>query len=120
MQKITRAFVTGAMLVAMALPAAGQGLVWESITKGGPAGDGGNPSTTYMMPGKMKHVTDDGNVIIVRLDQQKMYSLNPAEKSYWEMTFAEMEQMLKAATAKMDAMKGPDARAAEEHAAGTA
>jgi len=105
MQRIARAFVTGAMLAVMALPAAGQGLVWESVTKGGPAGEGGTPSTTYMMPGKMKHVTDDGNVIIVRLDQEKMYTLKPAEKSYWEMTFTEMEQMLKAATAKMDAMK---------------
>lgn len=106
MQKIARAFVTGAMLVAMALPAAGQGLVWQSVTKGGPAGDKESPSTTYMMPGRMKHVTDDGNIIIVRLDQEKMYNVNAAEKTYWVMTFAEMEQMLKAATAKMDAMKG--------------
>lgn len=106
MQKITRAFVIGALLCAIALPAVGQGLVWESITQGGPAGDSGSPSTTYMMPGKMKHVTDDGNVIIVRLDQQKMYTLKPAEKSYWEMTFTEMEQLLKATTAKMEAMKG--------------
>jgi hypothetical protein len=106
MQKLTRTIVTGALLVAATLPALGQGLVWESITKGGPAGDTGSPSTTYMMPGKMKHVTDDGTVVIVRLDHQKLYSLKPAEKSYWEMTFTEMEQMLKAATAKMDAMKG--------------
>jgi hypothetical protein len=105
MQTLTRAFVTSTLLVAMAIPAAAQGLVWESVTKGGPAGEGGTPSTTFMMPGKMKHVTDDGNVIIVRLDQQKMYTLKPAEKSYWEMTFTEMEQMMKAATAKMDAMK---------------
>jgi len=106
MQRIARAFMTGAMLVVMALPAAAQGLVWESVTKGGPAGDGGKPSTTHMMPGRMKHVTDDGTVIILRLDQEKMYSLNPAEKSYWVMTFTEMERMMKAATAKMDAMKG--------------
>lgn len=105
MQKLTRAFASGAMLVAMALPVAAQGLVWESVTKGGPAGDSGKPSTTSMMPGRMKHVTDDGTIIIVRLDQERMYSLNPAEKSYWTMTFAEMEQMMKAATAKMDAMK---------------
>lgn len=94
------------MLVAMALPAAGQGLVWESVTKGGPAGETASPSTTYMMPGKMKHVTDDGNIVIVRLDREKMYTVKPADKTYWEMTFAEMEQMMKAATAKMDAMKG--------------
>jgi hypothetical protein len=98
--------VAGALLVAGALPAAGQGLVWQSTTAGGPAGETATPSTTYMMPGKMKHITDDGTTIIVRLDQEKMYSLNPAEKTYWVMTFAEMEQMMKAAAAKMDAMKG--------------
>jgi hypothetical protein len=106
MQKIAQLFVTGALLVAMAIPASGQGLVWESVMKGGPAGDSASPSTTHMMPGKMRHVTDDGDVVIVRLDQQKMYTLKPADKSYWEMTFEEMEQAMKAATARMDAMKG--------------
>jgi hypothetical protein len=106
MQMMTRALVIGALLAMTAVSATGQGLVWESVTKGGPAGQGETPSTTVMMPGMMKHVTENGTTIIVRLDQEKMYSINPGEKSYWVMTFAEMEQMMKAATARMNAMKG--------------
>jgi hypothetical protein len=106
MKNVTRAFVIGALLGATSLPATGQGLVWESVTRGGPVGDSADASVTYMMPGRMKHDTRDGDVIIVRIDQQKLYSLNAKEKTYWVMTFAELEQMMKAASARMEAMKG--------------
>jgi hypothetical protein len=80
-----------------------QGLYYESVTKGGMLGDKEIPSSTYLMPKMFKHVSQpEGNAIIIRMDQQKLYNVNPKEKTYSEMTFAEMEQAMKQMSAKMD------------------
>jgi hypothetical protein len=56
------------------------------------------------MPKMMKTVsTQDGNTMIIRIDQEKMFSIDSKAKTYWEMTFNEMEAAMKGASAKMDA-----------------
>jgi hypothetical protein len=80
-----------------------QGLYYESVTKGGMLGDKEIPSSTYLMPKMFKHVSQpEGNSVILRMDQQKMYNVNPKEKTYSEMTFTEMEEQMKKMSAKMD------------------
>jgi hypothetical protein len=80
-----------------------QGLYYESVTKGGMLGDKEIPSSTYLMPKMFKHVSQpEGTAVILRMDQQKMYNIDPKEKTYSEMTFAEMEQQMKKMSAKMD------------------
>jgi hypothetical protein len=80
-----------------------QGLYYESVTKGGMLGDKEIPSSTYLMPKMFKHVSQpEGNAVILRMDQEKMYNIDPKEKTYSEMTFAEMEQQMKKMSAKVD------------------
>ncbi len=80
-----------------------QGLYYESVTKGGMLGDKEISSSTYLMPKMFKHVSQpEGSAVIIRMDQQKMYNVDPKEKTYSEMTFEEMEQQMKKMSAKMD------------------
>jgi hypothetical protein len=80
-----------------------QGLYYESATKGGMLGDKEMLSSTYLMPKMFKHVSQPGgSAVILRMDQQKMYTVDPKEKTYSEMTFEEMEQQMKKMSAKMD------------------
>lgn len=44
----------------------------------------------------------DGSEIILRLDQKKMYLLRPAQKTYSEMTFDELQAMAAKATAAIE------------------
>jgi len=51
----------------------------------------------------MKHVNaDDQDFIVLRLDKEKIISVDTRKKTYWEETFAEMEKSMKAASSKMD------------------
>jgi hypothetical protein len=52
----------------------------------------------------------DGTEIIVRVDQKKMYVLHPAQKTYSEMTFDEMQKMASSAASAMENMP-PEAAA---------
>jgi len=83
-----------------AFSAFGQGLYWESTTTGGPLGDKGNVSQNYAMP-KMFKIVSPTKVMILRMDQEKIYDCDPAKKTYSEMTFAEMEAYAKKAGDKM-------------------
>jgi hypothetical protein len=86
--------------------AAAQGIYWESTTTIEAGGGQTMQSETYAMPKMLKHVSKDGEAMIMRLDQQVMYALQPSDKTYWKMTLAEMEAMMKKAGAKVDdAMK---------------
>jgi hypothetical protein len=81
-----------------------QGLYYESVFKGGPFGENGNGSKTFMMPGKFKNLNiADQDFIVVLSDQEKMISVSTKDKTYWEMSFAEMEQAMKGMSSKMDA-----------------
>jgi hypothetical protein len=79
-----------------------QGMYWESVTKGGPLGEKGISSRTYVVAKKMRQEGNDGKVTIIRLDKDMMYMVNPAEKTYSEMSFAEIESAMKKAGSMMD------------------
>ena len=94
------------LLLCSAVSAFAEGMYWRSTTEGL-----GAPSTSenFAMPKKFKVVrTVDskiGNVLIARLDKGLFWTLHPDKKTYTEMTFDEMEQMMTKANAKMnDAM----------------
>jgi GLPGLI family protein len=85
----------------IAVCAFGQGVYWESKVTGGPIKD--QTDQMYYMPKMFKRTsTGDANIMIVRLDKETMYILKPKEKTYSEITFAEMEAMMKKGKAKMD------------------
>src|SRR5437867_9336574 len=97
---VSQALVICLMLAGVAV-ANGQGLYVESKVTGGQDGD--EIITTYMMPKKMKAVSSGGEDIeVIRLDREVMYSINTKEKTYSEVTFAEMEKMMKEAGAEMN------------------
>lgn len=102
---IRRCIATAVLAGAVSLTATAQGLYWESVSKGGPAGDSARATATYMMPKKMKVEMGDGGEVIVRLDKERAYICDGKDKSYFEMTFAEMEDMMKRANTRMDGVK---------------
>ena len=88
--------------VALTASAVAQGLYWESTMTGGPVGE--RVEQMWAMPKMMKGVTkESGETFIVRLDKELFITIDPKEKTYSEMTFAEMESMMKKASGKMDA-----------------
>jgi hypothetical protein len=98
--------------------ASAQGIRWEAQS-----GDkGGNDQRTdrfFYMPRMLKMVeADAGRFMILRLDKELMVIGDPKEKSYYQMTFAEMEQMMKGVDAamsqQMEAMKEQLAQLPEE------
>lgn len=95
-----------ALVICIAAQAFSQGLYWESVTTGRKENDEG-VSKFYYMPGMYKAVMEDGqNAVIIRLDKEKMLVVDNKEKTYQEMTFAEMETMMKGVGSKMqEAMK---------------
>lgn len=48
-----------------------------------------------------RSTSGDGSEVIVRLDQKKMYVVRPAQKTYSEMTFDEMQKMASSAASAM-------------------
>jgi hypothetical protein len=100
-----RAHVAGLSLaLLLAGSAFSQGLYWESTTTGGPLGDKGNVSQNFAMP-RMLKVVNPTMVMILRIDQEKIYNVDPAKKTYSEITFADMEAYAKKAGDKMAAFK---------------
>ena len=58
------------------------------------------------MPGMFKSEGKDGHISILRLDKQVMISTSPAQKTYSEITFAQMEKQITQGRSKAaDAMK---------------
>ena len=89
-----------AMLLCFAVSTFADGMYWQSKTEGL-----GAPSTAenFAMPKKFKvvltHDSKAGSIIIARLDKSLFWTLHPEKKTYNEMTFAEMEQMMAKASA---------------------
>ncbi len=88
---------------ALAVGAFSQGLYWESKTSGGPLPNE-QLSTMYYAPKMFKHVPtgEDREIMIVRLDKEIVYTVNPKDKTYSEMTFAELEKFVQQAMSKSD------------------
>jgi hypothetical protein len=84
----------------IAAAAHGQGIYWESISSKG----GETPQKSYARSKMFKHVDEgESHMMIVRLDREMMYAVDMGKKTYWQMSFAEMEKMMKDASVKMDA-----------------
>ncbi len=73
-------------------------------------GDRTSVSHMSYMPQMLKVAGNDGNrTVILRMDQQKLYTLNTNDKTYTEMTFDQLEAMAKKAASRFDA-KSEDMR----------
>jgi len=58
------------------------------------------------MPGMFKSAGKDGHISILRLDKEVMITINPDQKTYKEITFAQMEMQMKQGRSKAaDMMK---------------
>jgi hypothetical protein len=88
----------------LAKSAFSQGLYWESTTSGGPMGDKGDVSQNYAIQ-KMYKMVNPSMTMILRMDKQAIYTINPGEKTYTEMTFTQMESIAKKAGANMEASR---------------
>ena len=98
--------ITGLMLaLSTAVGAFGQGVYTESKASGGPLPHE-QLHKMYYMPGMFKTTTGDENYMIVRLDKEIIYVVKPKDKTYSEITFAEIEAMMKKANEKMAANQG--------------
>ncbi len=101
---IAKTGATVLTIFCVATSAFSQGMYWQSKTEG-TVGERG--SENFAMPKKFKMVragdNTDGSVVIARLDKEVFWMLNPEKKTYSEMTFDEMENMMKKAGGKMDA-----------------
>lgn len=97
-------FIALCLAVLFAGAAFSQGLYWESTTTGGPMGDKAIVAQNFAMP-KMFKIVNATTVMILRMDQEKVYTIDPQKKTYSEMTFAEMEQAAQKAGEKMAELK---------------
>jgi hypothetical protein len=97
--RLTRRWLGIGVAALIAAVAYGQGIYWESMSSSG----GETPQKSFAIPKMFKHVDDNENhVMIVRLDREMMYAIDMLKKTYWQMTFAEMEAMMREASVKMD------------------
>ena len=97
-----RSIILCTMLAVGVISARGQGLYWETLI----TQDGKNDSTTsqsYYRPKmfKVTGMTDDMG-IIVRLDKQLFIMINDGEKEYSQLSFEQIERMMKQVTSQFD------------------
>jgi hypothetical protein len=96
--KPTRLGLFAFFFVLLGSYAASQGLIVE-VEK-----SSGGTEKLCFMPGKFKNVDSEGKITIVRLDQETLYQIDPENRSYTAMTFADMKKMSDAGKSVMDAM----------------
>jgi hypothetical protein len=93
-----------AMLIAASVSA--QGLHWKSTTK---AMGKEMSNEFFFMPKMVKTVSDNGEVMLLRVDKKMIYTIDPAGKEYSETTFDEfdalMGKMINRSKATSDRMK---------------
>jgi hypothetical protein len=88
-------------LFVLSTAAFAQGLYWEQTTKL-PMGGREIHTTGQMKSKKLRTSSDADNAIaIVRGDKEIVYTINPKEKTYSEMTFAEVEAMMSEMTEQL-------------------
>ena len=101
------------LVFGLAATAAAQGLYWESTMAGGPIGE--RHEQMWVVPKMMKGVTQEtGETFIVRLDKELFITIDPKEKTYSEITFADMEKMMKKVNPKLAEMQKKLAAMPEE------
>ena len=106
MNKIgTRALWILLVVAAGCAGAFAQGMYWESTVTSDKM-EGSELMKTWYMPKMLKIQTGKGtDYSILRLDQEMMYLVKPDKEVYATMTFAEMEEGMKAAGAQMEKMQ---------------
>lgn len=82
------------------LPVSAQGLYWKS-TRTLEGTD--ETEEFYYMPKMFKTIAQDGEIAIFRIDKNVLYTVNPKEKQYSEIPFAELDRILKGMGEKMKA-----------------
>lgn len=92
------------LVLAAAGTAFGQGLYWESTTTVPQAGGKVTMGKNYAMP-KMFKYDGDATILIIRMDREKIYTVNAEKKTYTEMTFAEMEAFANKMKSQMGGVK---------------
>lgn len=110
-----------ALLLALALPALHPAsaraqdvtLKQTSTTTGAPMAGGGGPQTAtiYLSRHAIRHSSSDGSDLIMRFDQEKMISIDHAQKTYTALTFDEMQKMIDQAAGAMKQMDPKQAEA---------
>ncbi|WP_174582192.1 DUF4412 domain-containing protein [Candidatus Methylacidithermus pantelleriae] len=71
------------------------GLYWETRTTQEQAGRAGEPGAVtkhFFVPKKIR-IERQGSIIILRGDRRTLYELHPSEKTYTELSFAQMDAM---------------------------
>ncbi len=82
--------------------ASAQGMTWQGVMEGGPMG-GADTSYTYYMPGKIRIANPARHdVIIMRMDKEKMIHMNTEDHTYYEMTFDELQGMMQEMNSAVD------------------
>ncbi|MFI5252747.1 MAG: DUF4412 domain-containing protein [Bacteroidota bacterium] len=93
----------GILTIAFTLSMFCQGLYWES---NGHVTMMGNEKTIntkfYAMPKMFKSVEGDDHESIIRLDKNLLYDINHKDSTYKEMTFEEMDTLMKKGNARME------------------
>jgi hypothetical protein len=74
-----------------------------TTTSSGMAGRGGGTfnSTEYFSKNAMKTTSSTGNDIIIRFDSEKIITIDNQKKTYTEMTFKQLQDMINSAGAQM-------------------
>lgn len=97
---IHRNNILAALAVVLSVATAvSQGLYVESQG----SGNDGTEKFWYM-PKMFRSAEGEGKIMILRLDKEVMYSLDPSKKTYTEMKFADIQNMASAGKARMEAM----------------
>jgi GLPGLI family protein len=95
-----------ALAVLMVVTASAQGLHWKTTTTA--MGKEMN-NEFFFMPKMVKTVSDDGEVMLLRVDKKMIYTVNAKEKQYSETSFNEvdtlMAKMVKKTKAASEQMK---------------
>jgi GLPGLI family protein len=102
-QRLLRGALATSLALFLVVPMLAQGFYWEATRSGSLIGDS-SETVKYSYAAKMFKVVngENRNATILRLDKDVMIMLNPKEKTYWEMTFADMEKAAKKAGGQMD------------------
>jgi hypothetical protein len=106
MKVIVRRTIRVAVLAILILAvASAQGLHWKSTTT---AMGKEMMNEFFAMPKMVKTISDEGEVLLLRIDRKMIYTVNAKEKQYSETSFAEfdagLEKMNKKQNARMEKM----------------
>ena len=78
--------------------ASGQGIYFETTKSNG------ETEKSYYTPGKFKSIDSDGSGVIVLIDKETFIHLDPENKTYTEMTFADLKKMSDASHNMLNSM----------------